>query len=238
MTTNMSATNTYQPLSASPAAVLHPAQTWRLRGLTTRWFRLLHALGLYRRCVVTLTDVTARVPVKARIDVECAELALSELDEYLTFRPGADRADLEQRFERGHHCFAARRDGRMVCTSWAGQDTAYLAFLNCELVFAPKTYYVYDTYVSPQCRGREVASAVSAIRLPVFTGAGCTQAVGITWPQNSSASRRTAKGGATIIGVIGSYGVGPWQRRFLRFDSALVDPTNPPLRLARDRPAT
>ena len=73
--------------------------------------------------------------------------------------------------------------------------------------------------------------SVIELRDRTLRAAGGTCRLAVSWQHNRAAYHRLSTPGHNPIGIIGSYGLGPWRRQFLRLDPAAVDPANPPVML-------
>ena len=201
-------------------------------GLRSMWFRLLYGLNVYRCCIVQVNRFDApSVDGGSRIAVACARLERCDINEYIAFRPDQDRGGIQARFDADHSCFIARRNGRIIAASWACTGRAPVEFLQCNLLLADGVFYAYDNYVLREFRGRRVIGSVIELRDRTLRAAGCTCRLAVSWRHNRAAYNRLSTRGHNPIGVIGSYGLGPWRRQFLRLDPPAVDPANPPVML-------
>lgn len=219
------------------------ARGWRVlreHGPATLGLRILYAMRLYRCCLVTSSHIDQRTVAmerasQSRLEVECAQLGPADLDDYMAFRPDQSRAAIQARFDAGHVCFVARRGGRIIGASWVCVGRAWIDELGCAVVLADDAYYVYDHYVSPEFRGRQVMGPIGTLRRAYIREVGCAWSIGVIWRENYAAFGRHRKRGGAVIGTIGSYGIGPWQRHFLRLDAETDDPTPPLVTLGRSR---
>ena len=102
----------------------------------------------------------SNIPLRtSQIDVELKLLDRSDIDAYLRFRPDTSRRKVEERFDRGHRCFAALHSGNLVDTCWSAVGTVYVDYLEREIDFAEGDIYSFDSFTAPEYRGRGVYMA-------------------------------------------------------------------------------
>jgi len=180
------------------------------------WLKLASELG-YRRLLVLERSleqpVAADVPtVPVRIEV----LSSGGVDDYLTLRPEARREQVQQRWDVGHLCFAARHEGRLVACCWAALAGAWSDYLRCAVELAPGEAYLFDAYTLPAWRGRGIAHAVCMQQLSYLRQAGRRRVIRMTAAENTVALQVHAKAGFRPAGAIVSLGIGPRRRIFRR----------------------
>ena len=122
----------------------------------------------------------------------------------------------------------------MVSCEWWCSDRCTVDFLGCDILLREDVAYTCDSFVAPDVRGQRVANALFQYRRVRTHMLGYKWTLGIVWLQNLAQRRRHYRRGPPQrrIGDIGSWGIGPWQRYFVRFDPDKVDPANPPVRIA------
>jgi len=64
-------------------------------------------------------------------------------------------ARIRARLEKGDLCVVLKREGRVVAFAWADFDE--VNDVTCEYALGPGEVYLYDAYVAPAFRGRELA---------------------------------------------------------------------------------
>ena len=136
-----------------PASVLRRAlEVARAEGWRTLWFRVLGET-VYRRLIVMERPFLQPVARGDRSSLDFGLLARDELAEYLALRPDAEREETADRFARGHVCFVARSEGRLVAACWAGRGRCWVEYLGVWVDLARDVGYLYDLYVAPVARG-------------------------------------------------------------------------------------
>jgi ribosomal protein S18 acetylase RimI-like enzyme len=63
--------------------------------------------------------------------------------------------DIRARLEKGHLCVVLRKNGSVVGFAWADPDE--VNDVTCDYVLGPGEAYLYDAFVAPGFRGRELA---------------------------------------------------------------------------------
>src|SRR2546425_291701 len=143
-------TMTEMPGSGEALPRLGPAlEVLRVEGVRSFWFKVLGQI-VYRRLVVMERPLDeAIVPVTARAPVVIGLLTDADVDEYTTFRPDTDPAEIRRRLVAGHRCFVVRHEGRIVHAGWAARREAWIDYLRCEFPLEPGDVYQFDSYTAP-----------------------------------------------------------------------------------------
>ena len=180
------------------------------------WFQVL-GRTVYRRVVVLERPLDQPIrPVTARLPVAVGLLTESELDQYVTFRPGADPAKVRRRLRAGHQCFVARHRGAIVHAGWAAPRNAWVEYLGCEFPLEPGDVYQFGSYTAPAFRGLDLAAARVTWMAEFLREAGARRLLAVVWPENTQAFRPLEKAGYRVVGIMGSVGVGAWRHHFSR----------------------
>ncbi len=188
------------------------------------WFKILFATKIYRRFLVTLYPLEASsLPIDSKLDISFGLLESDEMSDYMRFRPDQAPEEIQSRIKRKHMCFVARHDGRLVAAVWACADSAWIEYLDCELLLPPKTMYSYDLFISPEYRGQRLSAILYHWRLQYLQKAGYRTGVSILWPENRQATRHFAKLGLSTKGILGRVQMGPWTHHFLRWEPSESD---------------
>lgn len=188
----------------------------RVEGVRSFWFKVL-GQTVYRRLVVMERPLDeAIVPVTARAPVVVGLLMDADVDEYTTFRPDTDPAEIRRRLVAGHRCFVVRHEGRIVHAGWAAMREAWIDYLGCEFPLEPGDVYQFDSYTAPAFRGLDLAAARVAWMARFFRDAGSRRLLAVVWPENRAAFRPLEKAGYRAVGTIGYIGLARWRRHFYR----------------------
>lgn len=188
----------------------------REQGPRSLWFKLLGET-VYRRMDLferqldqPILQRTARVPVVIEV------MSLADVDEYLAFRPGADRAEVRRRLDAGQWCFVARHQGRMVHACWAAAGPVWIAYLGRDMELGSDEAYVYDGFTLPDYRNEDIAGQRYGHMLRFLREAGFRRTFAAAMPENTVAYRPIEKAGYRSVGMIGYVKLGPWRRDFRR----------------------
>jgi ribosomal protein S18 acetylase RimI-like enzyme len=203
--------------SAYPSgnAIRRAMRTLRVEGPRSVWFKLLSECG-YRRLLLLerpLDEPIADFTPALAVDV--AMLGSGEVDEYLAFRSGTLRHDIDDRLRNGQMCFVARHQRRIVAAAWLAVQPIWVSFLGCRIDVEAGEAHVYDKFTMPEYRGRGIANAVRTHHLRHLQRRGFRRATGAVLPENVSSLRDDAKGGFRAYGMLVRIKVGRWQRVFL-----------------------
>jgi SAM-dependent methyltransferase/GNAT superfamily N-acetyltransferase len=198
-------------------ALERAAEVLREEGFRNLWFRILGET-VYRRMVLVERLLNEPIPeVTVRLPVVISLLRETELDEYLSLRPGADPSDIRRRLAAGQLCFVARHEGRIIHARWATTRRAWIDYLACEIRLAPDEVYTFESFTDPSFRGQNVAPAQGMESLRYFRDAGYRRLLAAVVPENKPAFHPLEKLGYRRLGVIGYLKVGPW-----RYDSCRI----------------
>jgi SAM-dependent methyltransferase/ribosomal protein S18 acetylase RimI-like enzyme len=206
------------------------AEVIREEGIASLWFKVLGEI-LYRRAVLLERPLDEPIlPVSSRVPVDIGLLSETQIDDYCSFRPEADPAQVRQRLEEGQRCFVARHEGRIVHACWTTDRQVRIDYLDREIQLAPDEVYAYDSFTSPGYRGQSIAAARSAWMAQHFKDAGYRRLMAIIMPENRAAFRPPEKVGYRPIALMGYVKLGPWRRDFCRLRQGAVPPGGPPSR--------
>jgi GNAT superfamily N-acetyltransferase len=135
-------------------------ETYRTGGATGVILKVLLKLGYHRVILYEELLHPEPPPFAARVPVEYEFLDRSSMDEIAAFRSDVPREQLEQRFDRGERCFAARFEGRIACAFWMQTHDVQFPELGYALVVPPGAYHVGDGYTAPDMRGQRISPAL------------------------------------------------------------------------------
>jgi ribosomal protein S18 acetylase RimI-like enzyme len=180
---------------------------------------------VYRRVVLMerllnepIAAVTGRLPVV--IDL----LKATEIDEYVSFRLGADPRAVRHRLAAGQRAFVARHEGRIVHAGWTTTKRAWIDFLAREIALAPDEVYQYESFTAPGFRGQNLAAVRITEMMHYFRKAGYRRMVAVVVPENTPAFRPLEKAGYRPFGLIGYVKLGRWRRNFCRVNRNSLPP--------------
>jgi len=210
---------------------------WREEGLKGLWFKGL-AKTVYRRAVLVERPLDAPLPAIApSVAVDIRLLGGTDVDAYLAFRPETRTADMRDRLARGHVCFAAWREGRIVSAAWLATGVVWIDYLERELRLAADEAYLYESYTAPGLRGQNIPALRGACEARHFRDAGYRRQVAVIVPENRPALRHAEKAGWRVFGLMGYVKLGPWRRDFCRVDPGARPPGAELISPAGARPA-
>lgn len=161
-------------------------------------FTVLADLG-YGRLLLLERFLDAPItPIAPRVPVVFSTLSPAQIDEYVRFHDEFSRAEIQERFRRGDECFVARREERIVCTSWASRTLRFFASLGCRYAAGPDEVYLYDSFTDAAFRGLGIAPALGVHVLERLRGAGIARAIMAVSVQNVANQRARAKTGFQV----------------------------------------
>ena len=167
----------------------------------------------YRRVVVMECRLDRPLPdVTARVASRIALLAAEDVTALQALRPDLDPEVIRGRLARGHRCFAAWHEGRIIHAGWAATADAWIDFLDCAMPLEPGDVYQFDSYTEPRFRGAGVAGARVAWMARFFRDAHARRLLAVVWPGNPSAFRPLEKAGYRPCGGLRVIQWGRWRR--------------------------
>lgn len=188
----------------------------RHEGPRTFALKLLSAAG-YRRVLLLERPLDEPIPDGPPAEgTVCESLGEDRLDEYLAFRPDADRAVISAHFVDGFECHVLRRDGRIVSACWSTARPQWASYLGMTMPLAGGDVHLTDAWTHPDYRGHAYAHLLCLHQLRHFRDRGFRRAVRSTVPENRSALRVHAKSGFRPVALLGVVRIGPWRREFRR----------------------
>src|SRR5262249_44587229 len=187
------------------------------RGLRNAWFTALSVAGIYRRLGLLERRLDIPVPdVTVDPAFRVALLMDGERAAYLEFRPDQDVVEVTRRLDRGDHCFATWQEQRIVHAAWAATGRAWIEYVSRELPLAADDVYVYDSFTTPEFRGRGAAPLRARVLGQYFAARGYARLLTAVLQENAAGFRPLEKVGTRPVGTIGYIGIGPWRRHFVR----------------------
>ncbi|HKZ05965.1 MAG TPA: GNAT family protein [Methylomirabilota bacterium] len=167
----------------------------------------------YRRVIVMERVLLGDLPLPAsRLAVRVAQLLAEDLPRLVMLRREPGAAVLERRLARGHRCFAAWHEDRIVHAGWAAPHAAWIDFLEWEIPLGAGDVYQYDSFTAPDVRGLGVAALRVAWMARHFQAEGARRLLAVVWPGNPGAFRPLERVGYRRRGSIRAFRLGPWRR--------------------------
>lgn len=171
---------------------------------------------VYRRMIVMERPFDPPIdPVSPRVPVEFGPLELADVDEYLAFRPDADREETVHRLERRHVCYVARHDGRIATACWIATERVWVDYLGAWIRLKCGVGYLYELYTPPEYRAKNVARALFPEIFRYFREMRPLCVIAAFHPENRI-QLVFARLGFRPVATIGVVGVGPWRKLFRR----------------------
>jgi len=199
-------------------------QVLRDEGVKSLWFKILGET-VYRRVILMerllhepIGEVMGGLP--AVIDL----LKPTEIDEYISFRPGTDPLQVRHRLSAGQKAFVARHEGRIVHAGWTTTTRARIDFLAREIPLGPGEVYQYESYTAPSSRGQNLAAVRITEMLRYFRRAGHRRMIAVVVPENTTAFRPLEKTGYRPFGLLGYIQLGRRRRHFCQVNYNSLPP--------------
>lgn len=197
-------------------AIKQARQVLRHEGVKSLCFKMLGET-VYRRVILMerllhepIGEVTGGLPAILGL------LKPTEIDEYISFRPGTDPLQVRHRLSAGQMAFVGRHEGRIVHAGWTTTTRARIDFLALEITLAPDEVYQYESFTAPSSRGQNVAAVRITEMLHYFREAGYRRMIAAVVPENTAAFRPLEKTGYRPFGLLGYIQLGRWRQHFCR----------------------
>lgn len=192
-----------------------------LRSLVLRSLSVAYAaLGLdrwYGRVLLFSRDVTASPPaIGADLPLELRDLTEDEIGGFCRARPDVGEADVRRRLDAGYRCLVSRSGERIVGEIWLVTGEVWHSALKRPIRLAPSDVYVYNSFVIPELRGRNLGTARSRLLGERLCAEGYRRMVYTVAPHNRPGLGPSAKLGAERLGSLGYVRVGSLQLDFAR----------------------
>ena len=170
---------------------------------------------VYRRLILVERLLDEPDPaLEAETTLTVALLHPDQIADYCNFRADAKPDEVRNRLESGLKCFAASLNNQLIAVVWAATQSAKIDYLDLEIPLQPGEAYIFDSYTSPQHRGRNVAGARSSQMIRYMRNAGYKRLIATILPENKPAFRAVTKLGYKPYALIGRWKIGPWRRDF------------------------
>lgn len=136
---------------------------------------------------------------KAKVDVRLLQgESVSRLNKFEKFRRGI----AGKRFEAGHLCFVAEKNGDIVNYVWVSFDATFVDELGREIRIGPQSAYRYDGYTVPEYRGFGILPVVLMRVADYLFKNGIEEIYDVVVSDNLSSLRALEKIGSRKMGEI------------------------------------
>ena len=184
---------------------------WKDR-LERVWFKILSAT-VYRRVLLLERTLDGRIPkILPRVGVTIDCLDDTHMAEYLQLQPKGQEVLIQDRFNQGHTCFAARYEGRLRAVAWANPHRIHMSYVSLVMPLPEKSIYFYELFTEPDFRGLSIQSALCAHMIRYFGAKGFQRAVTGIVPENEPSRRVYAQCGFQPYTMIRFVMAGPYSR--------------------------
>ena len=169
-------------------------------------FRELGARALtfaYRRMLFMSYSLDrVRIPVyNPSIDVIFDTLRPNDIEAYLRFRQGAERSTIEKRLMHGDRCFVSWYGKEIIDACWTATGMIHVPYLRKYLRIPPGNVYSFDSYTSPEFRGRGVYMARNSYTARAHQSEGLTRSIALVAYENYSAWLILTRSGLKTLGA-------------------------------------
>ena len=207
------ATRTSAPLARSSSRLRHRArravEILRHEGTASLLLRVA-ALAGYRRALLFSSSLSPSLsPAETDLPLEYGFLQPEEIELFHAYRPDVGADGAARRLRQGERCFVARLDDRIVSARWIMTGRVRVPEFRLTLPLAPDAVFVYDSYTSPDVRGRRVASATSTRLSAILAAEGWTNMLATVLPENGAGIKNATRSGLREVGRLAVLVIGP-----------------------------
>jgi hypothetical protein len=181
------------------------------------------ARSIYREVVLVERELR-NVWVEASTDVpiQVRRLRRSDLAAYLILRPDQSDEEVVRRLDNGHFAYVTWTEGRISSAVWFQDGPVWIPDVDHLLSLGPREVYSYDSFTSPELRGRGVAAARGVQTMRLVRAAGYRSVIGFVLPENRAGFRQPEKLGLKRSGRIGYIQLGPLRLQYFQRDNEKV----------------
>ena len=157
---------------------------------------------VYRKFFVFETSIPkagSETASKVEVDVRLAQS--DDISRLVRFK-ALERGAVEERFEAGHLCFVAEKNGDIVFYLWVCLDDLFLDKLERKLRIGFDSAHFYSDYTIQEYRGMGIATVAMAGALDYLFRNGVKRVYGLISPNNIPSQRVVEKNGFRKMGEI------------------------------------
>ena len=143
-----------------------------------------------------------QIPVyESALDVRFGKLGTDDIEDYLRFRRGSDRREIEQRFAKGDRCFVSWHRDSIVDACWTATGSHFIPYLNRWLEIPEGDIYSYDSFTSPEHRGRGIYMARNSFTARENQAEGFKRSIALVAFENYAAWLILTRSGLSTLGA-------------------------------------
>ena len=120
---------------------------------------------------------------------ELAEILRLQASKETLFEPAFGVADARARLQQGEYCFVCENGGNIIGYLWFCSTSKYIPEIQSTLVLEPCEVYVYNAYVVPDFRGRDIVPRLYKVGRSLLADRGFKREVIARMKWNQSPER-------------------------------------------------
>ena len=120
---------------------------------------------------------------------ELAEILRLQASKETFFEPAFGVADARARLQQGEYCFVCENGGNIIGYLWFCATSKYIPEIQSTLVLEPCEVYVYNAYVVPDFRGRDIVPRLYKVGRSLLADRGIKREVIARMKWNQSPER-------------------------------------------------
>lgn len=114
-------------------------------------------LLIFERSIDSLNrKITSKMPVNVR----ASNMQENDIDALMKGRRQTYQGDIIERHRRGHLCFVAEYNKKIVGYAWSCPKELYLSEIDKKIEFDDKSVWIYDEFVDPEYRGKRIIQQI------------------------------------------------------------------------------
>lgn len=170
------------------------------------------AATVYRRVLLLERTLSGSIPIiSPPVDVTIDCLDEAHMAEYLQLQPEALELEIRERLRRGHTCFAARYEDRLIAVAWATPHRIFMSYVAFVRPLQEKTIYFYESFTSADFRNLSIQTALCTHMMRYFAARGFQRVIAGVVPENGPSRRKNAKCGFRPFEMIRCVKLGPYR---------------------------
>jgi ribosomal protein S18 acetylase RimI-like enzyme len=168
------------------------------------------ARSVYREVVLVERELkNLWVETSTDVSIQVRRLRRSDVPAYLDLRTDQSEEEVVRRLDNGHFAYVTWTEGRISSAVWYQDGPVWIPDVDHLLTLGPREVYSYDSFTSPDLRGRGIAPARGVQTMRLMRAAGYRSVIGFVLPENRAGFRQPEKLGLKRTGRIGYLQLGP-----------------------------
>jgi GNAT superfamily N-acetyltransferase len=192
-------------------------EIWGDGGPRVLFWKILGETVFRRMCYFERSLSDPIPPPSPMPGVTIEELPAERWYELRQLLPETGQEEIAGRLQRGHRCFIASADNRIVHMRWVAFGKSWSQELGAEVSLDPSAAFPHKSFTIPEMRRCGLAAEVSKFCLHTLRQAGYQRMVAVVDAENEAGLRAVENAGYHPAGWLAVLRLGPW-RRLIRWN--------------------